>query len=88
LLDRRLDSLADDGWRLVAQSDFEAIVVRTPEIDHRRHAKLSAITVGFWLLPWLYLAFLRGEERELFVDRWGTVHVAVPGAPPLRPAAG
>ena len=87
MMAERLERMSADGWRLVAQSDFEAVVVRTPEIDHRRHATLTAITLGFWLLPWLYLAFLRSEERELFVDRWGTVHAAVPGTPPLGPAA-
>ena len=88
LLERRLDNLADDGWRLVAQNDFEAVVVRAPKTNHKRHAILAAITLGFWLLPWLYAAFLRSEEREVFVDRSGTVHVSVPGAPPLRSAAG
>ena len=87
LLERRLERFSDDGWKVAARSDFGAVVVLTPKTDHRRQAKLTALTLGLWTLPWIYLAFLRGEERELFVDRWGTVHVEVPGTAPIQPAA-
>jgi hypothetical protein len=88
LLERRLRELAPEGWTQRRRRDFEAVVVRTPETDHRRQAKLTALTLGLWGFAWIYLAFCRNEERDVEVDRWGVVRVAIPGwtACYLRPA--
>ena len=71
-LARQIQTSAAQGARVETQSDFQAIVVKGKPVNHAVHGIASLITLGFWLLPWLIIALVGGEKRQmLVVDEWG-----------------
>jgi hypothetical protein len=63
-----------NGWRVESQTDFQAVMVRGHRVNHVLHLILSVLTLGLWLIVWLFLGLAGGEKREIVsVDEYGQV---------------
>ena len=72
LLARQIQTAAAQGARVETQSDYQAIVVKGKGVNHAVHGIASLLTLGFWLIPWLIIALMSGEKRQMLaVDEWG-----------------
>lgn len=67
--------LAARGWRVEAQSNYAATLVRAGKPRHVMHAVFSVMSCGMWLPVWLIVT-VRARERRvtLVVDQVGDVH--------------
>ena len=65
------------GWRVVARSNDQAVVVKDHRPNHRRHLGLTIVTLGVWSIVWIIATVRGGEEyRVIAVDDHGhsTLH--------------
>lgn len=68
---RRKDLLAERvmfwtgrDWKVESQSDFQATIVLDNRPNHVLHLILSIITLGAWLIVWLFITLFTGEKRK------------------------
>ena len=70
------EMLAKGGGRVESHTNHQAIVVYGKPVNHVLHLLLSIFTLGFWLLVWILLSILGGEERRLVhCDEYGHVDI-------------
>jgi len=66
------------GGRIESQEAFQAVVVRRPHPNRRRHLTITLLTGGFWLVMWLAreLTLRPYKKRQLIsVDELGRVTI-------------
>ena len=66
------------GGRIESQEAFQAVVVRRPHPNRRRHLAITLLTGGFWLVMWLAreLTLRPYKKRQLIsVDELGRVTI-------------
>lgn len=69
--------LAQGGYRVESQSDYQAVLVRGRPVNHVLHLLISFFTAFLWVFVWLGLIVFGGEKREIVqVDEWGTPTIA------------
>ena len=69
--------LAQGGYRVESQSDYQAILIRGRPVNHVLHLLLTFFTLSTWALVWLALVLFGGEKREIVqVDEWGNPTIA------------
>ncbi len=63
---------APGKWRVESQTDYYAIVVGGKPVNHILHLILTVLTLGFWVIVWIVMAFAGGEKRyKISVDEYG-----------------
>ena len=61
-----------NGWKLEVETEFEAVLSRGKRVNHILHLLLTLLTLGFWIIPWVFMAAGSGEKREtISVDECG-----------------
>lgn len=63
------------GWRVEANSDYQAIVVKGKRPNHTLHLLISVLTATIWaFVVWLPLALFKHEKRRIIeVDAAGSI---------------
>lgn len=70
------NQLAQGGFRVETQSDFNAVMVKGKKVNHALHITLSVLSVGMWLFVYVPLIFISGEKRQMVsVDEFGNVRM-------------
>jgi hypothetical protein len=73
-LDRALQRLGAEGWRIETRSDFQATIAKGNRINNTLHLILTIITVGIWGIVWIILAIVGGIKRRMItVDEYGNI---------------
>ena len=52
------------GWRVEAQTEYQAVLVRGHRVNHVLHLLISVFTLGLWVIVWLLVAITGGERRK------------------------
>ena len=74
ILAERVDDYLAAGWKLELQRDYLAVVTTGRTVNHILHLLLSVMTVGLWLLPWLWMATSNRPQRlTISVDEFGNM---------------
>jgi hypothetical protein len=69
-----IHSAVVQGGRIESQSDYHAVIVNGPPVNHVLHLLLTLVTFGVWLIVWLALIAFGGEKRKaVSVDEYGNV---------------
>ena len=78
LLARFVIQQASKGWKLVAQTDFQAVMSFKTRTAHLLHFLLSALTFGIWIFFWIFITLARnkGYQETYTVDTFGNIHIA------------
>jgi hypothetical protein len=76
LLARAVAQQVRSGWRLQADSQFQAVLVKGRRPNHKLHLTLTIGTCGLWGIVWLAIWIFGGEQREvLVVDEQGQTNI-------------
>lgn len=78
VLANRVSSELGGGWHVESQSEFQAVLVRPgTRVNHILHLILSILTLGLWLIVWVWIAFFKKREHHkvIQVDAFGNVSV-------------
>jgi hypothetical protein len=77
LLARFVIQQASKGWKLVAQTDFQAVMSFKTRTAHLLHFLLSALTFGIWIFFWIIITLARnkGYQETYSVDTFGNIHI-------------
>ena len=71
-LDRQLQLLGAQGWRIENRSDFQATIAKGKALNNTLHLLLTIFTAGLWGIVWIILAITGGVKRKLVtVDEFG-----------------
>jgi hypothetical protein len=78
LLARFVIQQASKGWKLIAQTDFQAVMSFKTRTAHLLHFLLSALTFGIWIFFWIFITLARnkGYQETYTVDTFGNIHIA------------
>jgi len=78
LLARYVIQQASKGWKLVAQTDFQAVMSYKTRTAHLLHFLLSALTFGIWIFFWIFITLARnkGYQETYSIDNFGNIHIA------------
>ena len=74
LLERFATTEIARGWRLISQTDESVVLEYGKRPNHILHLLLSIVTLGFWLLVWLILAFSMNIKRKTYtINEYGVI---------------
>jgi len=63
-----------NGYRVELQDDFSAVLAIGNRPNHILHLLLSIVTLGIWILVWIFVSINSGEKRTLFtIDKYGVI---------------
>lgn len=65
LLASQVARLVGKGWRVEAQNDFQATLVKGHRPNHLLHLILTLLTLGLWAIVWIIVAVVSGEKRRV-----------------------
>jgi hypothetical protein len=75
ILNRRIIKDVANGFRLEAQTDFQAVLGYGKNANHILHLLLSLLTFGFWIIVWIIAAISsRKKTIILSIDEFGNAH--------------
>ena len=63
-----LGALTRLGWRVEHESEAQTVLVRGHRVNHLLHVVLSVLTLGLWLIVWLFVT-LNGGERRMVIHK-------------------
>lgn len=66
------------GWHVQSQTDYQAVMLKPgTKVNHLLHLILSLVTLGIWLIVWLFVAVTHKREHRkvIDVDAFGGVNV-------------
>ena len=68
---------ASNGWRVEVETEFEAVLSKGHRVNHILHLLISVVTLGLWIIPWIFISLLSGEKREtISVDDFGNTRIS------------
>jgi len=74
LLERFATTEIARGSRLISQTDESVVLEYGKRPNHILHLLLSIVTLGFWLLVWLILAFSMNIKRKTYtINEYGVI---------------
>jgi len=74
LLERFATTEIARGSRLISQTDESIVLEYGKRPNHILHLLLSVVTLGFWLLVWLILAFSMNIKRKTYtINEYGVI---------------
>jgi hypothetical protein len=78
LLARHIIFQASKGWKLVAQTDFQAVMSYKEKSGHLLHFLVSVLTFGIWIFFWIFITLARnkGYQETYSIDTFGNIHIA------------
>jgi hypothetical protein len=76
ILEKQIIFYASAGWSLETQTEFAAVMSSGKRLNHILHLLLSVVTLGFWLIIWLFLLMVnRITKKTISVDKFGNTSI-------------
>ena len=76
ILEKQIIFYASAGWSLETQTEFAAVMSSGKRLNHILHLLLSVVTLGFWLIIWLFLLMVnRITKKTIRVDKFGNTSI-------------
>lgn len=77
ILDKVVLDHVSRGSTLVLRTDFEAVLSQGGGANHVLHFIISLLTLGLWLIVWLFIAMGNKMPRTtLKVDKYGSIIIS------------
>jgi len=76
ILEKQIIFYVSTGWRLETQTEFAAVMSSGKGLNHILHLLLSIVTIGFWLIIWLFLLMVnRITKLTISIDKFGNTSI-------------